>query len=84
MHNNFTLKEVRKLVLVSSSLCILIAGTIGYFLGTNSEQAKLNKMLLAKAQEEQRLQAESKAKIDKYFAPLYNENSKIESKGKGY
>jgi hypothetical protein len=41
-------------------------------------------MLLAKAQEEQRLQAESKAKVEKYFAPLKQESAVIYGDEKGY
>ena len=82
--NSFSIKEVRKLILTSCCICIVVAGITGYFLGRNSDQAQLNKMLLAKAQEEQRLQAENKAKMDKYFAPLKQESAVIYGNEKGY
>jgi hypothetical protein len=44
----FDVKEVRKLILFTLLAASIIVGTIGYFLGTNSQQAEYNAVMLAK------------------------------------
>ncbi len=50
---SFTVKELRKLVILASIICTLLAGGFGYWLGSNSDQAEINRLLLGKTKQQQ-------------------------------
>lgn len=49
--NTFDIKEVRKLVLASGCICSIVAGSIGYYFGSTTDQAQYFKKKIAEEKE---------------------------------
>ncbi len=77
---SFTVKEVRKLVILSSIICTLLAGVFGYLLGSNSDQAEINRLLLGKTKQQQ-----AAKEVSNKSAPIkQKESAVIYGNEKGY
>jgi hypothetical protein len=80
----FDVKEVRKLLILACITVAIISGSGGYFLGTNSQQAEYNAVMLAKEKEAAKVQAEKKAEDERMFKSLKQNKWTIEGDEQGY
>jgi len=84
MQNTFTIKEVRKLIILSIVMSVFIFGSGGYFLGRNSSQSEFYKIMLIKEQEKSVKEQEIKKAEEKMFKSLKQSKWTIEGNEQGY
>ena len=73
----FTKKELIKVSIASFAIGGILFGSIGYFLGRNSDQAEFYKLKLSEQKEENLQREKSKKALDKALAPLYSDESPV-------
>ncbi len=84
-NTSFSLKEVRKLLILTAIISLIISGVIGYWLGTKNVPP-LDKQIITTLENcMPKKTAEEQAKIDKVFKlPAKNESAVIYGNEKGY